>query len=107
MMIGTSNLSYGLEEHINSFEDFMEFAKSLVPQEFRHNDVLVNNQAYFNAMTLRKLNSVSWEAKKELIETVMKNITVSGYTDVVIEIEAIYDYVDMNRVNKYWRKFNG
>lgn len=37
----------------------------------------------------------------------MKNITVSGYTDVVIDIESINDFVDMNRVDKFWRKFNG
>ena len=107
MLIGTSKISHGLEEHISSFEDFMEYARSLVPQEFRHNEALINNQAYFNAMTLRKLNSVSWDLKKDLIEIVMRNITVSGYTDVVIDIEAIYDYVNKSRVDKFWRKLNG
>ena len=106
MLIGTSKISHGLEEHISSFEDFMNFARSLVPQEFRHNEALVHNQAYFNAMTLRKSQSISWDKKKDLIETVMKNISVSGYTDVVIDIEAIYDYVDKERVDKFWRKFN-
>lgn len=107
MLIGTSRISHGLEEHVNSFEDFMDFARSLVPQEFRHNEALIHNQAYFNVMTLRKSPNVSWDVKKELIEVVMKNITVSGYTDVVIDIEAIYDYVNKERIDKFWRKFNG
>ena len=107
MLIGTSKVSHGLEEHISSVEDFMDYARGLVPQEFRHNEALIHNQAYFNAMSLRKSQNVPWEVKKELIEIVMKNITVSGYTDVVIDIEAIYDYVDKNRVDKFWRKLNG
>ena len=107
MLIGTSKISHGLESHISSYEDFMEFARSLVPQEFRHNLALINNQAYFNAMTLRKSANVPWDKKKDIIEVVMRNITVSGYTDVIIDIESIYDYVDSNRVERFWRKFNG
>lgn len=107
MLIGTSKISNGLERHIDSYEDFMEYAKSLVPQEYRHNTALIHNQAYFNAMTLRKATYIPWEKKKELLETVMKSITVSGYTDVIIDIDAIYDYVDNKRVDKFWRKLNG
>lgn len=107
MLIGTSKISHDLEKHITSLEDFMGYARSLVPQEFRHNEALVHNQAYYNAMVLRKSVNVAWDKKKEIIETVMKSITVSGYTDVVIDIESINDFVDMNRVDKFWRKFNG
>ena len=70
MLIGTSKISNGLERHIDSYEDFMKYAKSLVPQEFRHNTALIHNQAYFNAMTLRKATYIPWEKKKELLDTI-------------------------------------
>lgn len=102
MLVGKASIKMDeLERHSRSAEELTEYADSLVPEEFRHNLSICYNQRYLCCVHLRKSARVSWDRKKEVIDKVLAECRIVGYTDSLIEISRLYMYVDLECVMKY------
>ncbi|MBQ2885857.1 MAG: hypothetical protein IJE43_19200 [Alphaproteobacteria bacterium] len=95
MIVGTSNvIKSEMAKHVKSLTDFKQYCKSLVPEEFRHIDAIVNNQQYLCCLVLRKDNNVSWSIKKDLIDAVMRETKIVGCTNELINIADILFFLE-------------
>lgn len=102
MLVGRSGIKMDeLERNVHSAEELIEYADSLVPEEFRHNEKICSNQRYLCCMHLRKSGKISWDRKKEIIDKVLKGCMITGYADSLVEVSRIYMYVDLKKVLKY------
>ena len=102
MIVGKAYISeIELQHNVKSAEEFIKFCDNLVPKEFRGCKGIVNNQRYLCCLYLRKCKSVSWDVKKEILNTVMPQISVIGYINNLVEVNTLYSHVDMGKVNKY------
>lgn len=95
MIVGTSKIdTIELAKHTKSCDDFKEYCISLVPEQFRHLQVVVNNQIYICCLYLRRCNNVDWSRKKEIIKSVLEEVHVVGCTNELIDIGDIIMYLE-------------
>ena len=105
MLVGMCDLAMiHVEEHLSSVDDFLEYADSLVPEDFRHHQAIIDNQRYVCCLVLRKNKLVPWDIKKPIIKEVMQDIKVTGYVDSLIEVTSLFGYSDRNTILKYGGK---
>lgn len=102
MLIGKASVDKAkLLASLKTVDKFIAFSDSLVPEEFRHVQAILSNQRYICCLLLRKEKSVDWNVKKEIIEKVMEDISIVGYTDVLIEVNKLFAFADMRKVKRY------
>lgn len=90
-----------LVQHVNTSQEFMDFCASLVPQEFRHVQGIIENQEYYCCLLLRQVQQLSWPKKREIINSVMSKVRIVGYVDSVIEVSNLWDDVDVRRIQAF------
>lgn len=84
-----------------SVETFLEFSDSLVPKAFSGCNAIINNQRYLCCVKLRKIDSVSWDVKRQLLDKVLSNLSIIGYMDELVEVEKLCSIVNMYKVQEY------
>lgn len=105
MLLGKSDVDIiELRKHMVDYETYCAYCDSLIPEEFRHVKELCDNQRYYCAMNIRKSEDIPWDKKKDLIVTVMSNVTVTGLTDMCIDIETLKPYMGRARMEKFFRR---
>ncbi len=99
MIIGTIHVNeQSLVRSADTVERFCEYCKQLVPEEYRHVQAIVENQQYYCCLLLRRLESISWSRKREIINGVMRSIRIVGYTDSLVEATSLAQYVNVDRL---------
>lgn len=102
MIIGSSSVNNAeLIKCSKSYDDFLAYCKKLVPQEFRHVDVIINNQCYFCALKLRSCKEVSWEVKKPLCNEVLRKHQICGGLNEIIEVGNLLTIVNIQRLKDF------
>jgi len=87
-----------LIKNADTVPHFREYCEELVPEEYRHVQAIVENQQYYCCLLLRRVDSIPWSRKREIINGVMSGIRIVGYTDSLIEAASLAQYVDMDRL---------
>jgi len=92
MVVGCKNIEFSeLKQACKSSETLKQYALDLVPTPLRHIQAIVDNQKYFVALQVRTIQSLPWQTKKTLCESLLCGARVKGVADV------IYDYSDILR----------
>lgn len=103
MIVGSTSVSVtDVMLHSQSAESLMEFAASLIPEEFAEVEEIQHNQRYLCCMLLRK-STVNWDHKKAVIEEVLRVTKVTGYVDIIIAARDLYDFADTKKLTEYRR----
>lgn len=99
VIVGTIHVDEKLlVKSADTVSHFCEYCEGLVPEEYRHVRAIVENQQYYCCLLLRRVDSLSWSRKREIIDGVMKGIKIVGYTDSLIEAAGLAQYVDVDRL---------
>lgn len=94
MIVGTSKISTkDLIKYATSVESFKEYCVSLIPEEYRHLQVIVNNQVYICCLCLRKCEAVSWDVKKQILDKCLQDIRIVGCTNALIDFTDVLMYI--------------
>lgn len=105
MLVGKADIDLReLEVRAGDKDKFLDYVDSLVPIDFKHIPSIVSNQRYICCQLLRTSNKVSWEVKKDLIDSIMLQISIVGYTDSLIEANTLFGVINKDKVLKYRRK---
>lgn len=104
MIVGNSNITIeDVVNHSRSYEELIEYSDSQIPIEWRHITEIVNNQRYVCALLLRKSN-VKWDKKKPIIDRIMSEVTIVGYTNTLYDAKAIWGELDVKEVQSYYER---
>ena len=107
MIVGRSDVSIlEVERHSKDVKTFIQFADSLIPQEFRNVLAIQQNQRYLCCLILRKSKSISWDKKEALITEVLAQVRITGFVDNIISAEDIWTFVDKEKLNKHIRRLD-
>lgn len=105
MLVGKSDVNMSeLVKHTKSSEEFLNYSDSLVPEDFKHNKSIIDNQRYLCCLLLRSYSGVSWDIKKKLLDEVMPAIRIVGYTDALIDVNSLFGLVNKGKLLKYKKK---
>lgn len=105
MLVGNSKVSVAdVEKHCQSTGTFLDFADSLVPEEFKHVQAIIDNQRYLCCLLLRRSTKYPYDKKAEIIENVMSNVSIVGYVNDIEDVSSIYSLVDYKRLEEYRRR---
>lgn len=90
MIIGTKDVNFSaLKQACRDEESLRRFVSNLVPSPIAHIPAIVDNQKYFVALQVRSIQSLSWQKRKSLCESLLKGVRVKGVPD------SFYDYNDL------------
>lgn len=105
MIVGTTEVKVEQVEKVShSVSEFISFAESLVPEEFRQCKAIVDNQKYICCLILRKSKLLDWDKKNRIIEEVLKDTRVMGNANELVSITKIYSLIDREVVSEYLRR---
>lgn len=105
MLVGKTDVDVReLEVRARDKEEFIKYSDSLIPKDFIHIKAVIDNQRYLCCLLIRASNKVSWEVKKELLDRIMPEISIVGFTDTLIEVNTLFGIANMDKVEKYYRK---
>lgn len=105
MLVGKSYVElHDLVRHTKDVDMFKEYCDSLVPSEFKHVQAIIDNQRYLCCLVLRQAKTVDWDKKSQIIESVMRDIKIIGFTDTVVEVSTLFGLADKERILQYGRK---
>lgn len=106
MIVGQSLINESeLARHLSSYEEYCEYCDALIPNGYSHRIDIRMNQRYYCALLIRKNKFVSWEIKKDLLNTIMANNKVTGFTNAVIDVSLLGSFIDERRMKRYDRRF--
>ena len=102
MIIGTVQVSEEiLALKAKDPEVFKQYCRSLVPEEYRHVQAIVDNQIYYCCLLLRASKQISWDEKRNLLNKVMWDLKITGFTGSLIEAKSLLDYANVQRVKAF------
>lgn len=90
MIVGCKDIDFTeLKRACRSEESLLRFTIGLVPTPLQHICEIVDNQKYFVALQVRSIQSITWQKRKDLCESLLQGVRIKGLPD------AIYDYSDL------------
>lgn len=93
MIVGTTKVDYAvLKSFVGKPRELVVYTESLVPSWARHIDCIVNNQRFYIAIHLRKVLTIPYKQRMELVNALIENINIRG---VMSSFTSIYDILDM------------
>lgn len=105
MIVGTLSVNQQeLARHIDTISGYYAYCDSLIPNAFRHNEKIRANQRYVCAMMIRKNTAISWDRKRYLITQIMRETSITGYTDTLHDAEEILEFASKQLMEKYYRR---
>ncbi len=90
----------------DDYEGMCDYIWTLVPDRYKHLDVIFHNTRYYINMCVLKSETIPMEVKSAISKYLTKSIRVVGYTDTYITCSELEKRVNMNRVNKYFEGDN-
>lgn len=102
MFVGSSKLdSNYLKKIFREPDRIREYSDSLIPKEFSHIKELKDNQLYYICMSMRKLGITDYRTLNSTIHELLKGLRVTGYVNSIIDVEFIYNIVNLDKVNLF------
>ena len=93
MIVGTTNIDYSiLKSFVGKPEDLVAYVESLVPTWARHIPAIVYNQRFYIAIHLRKVLTIPYKPRMELVNALVKDINIQG---VMSNFTAITDIISV------------
>lgn len=106
MIVGNGSITIAdVESHSASADVLIEYSDSLIPEEYKHIKEIRDNQRYLCCLLLRQSSTVPWDRKKEILDRVLYDTRITGFTDSVVEARSVWDFVDRSRLEMYRRKY--
>lgn len=85
----------------DDYEGLCEYIWTLVPERYKHIDVIYHNTRYYINMCVLKSADIPLEKKLQVSKYLTKSIRVVGYTDTYITCRELENRINMSKVNKY------
>lgn len=85
----------------DDYEGLCSYVWTLVPEKFKHLDVIYHNTRYYINMCILQDTGISLDVKTQISKLLTRSIRVVGYMDKYITCRDLDSRVDMNKVNKY------
>ena len=99
MIIGTAVIDY---EKLKSFEgrpeELITYVESLVPVWAKHIDGIVDNQKFYIAIHLRKVLTLSYKPRMELVEALTNSINIHGVISQFTPIDELVSSCDKEKL---------
>ena len=90
MIVGTTNLDYAeLKRFAGRPHELVAYVDSLVPIWARHVTEIVMNQRYFVAIHLRNVLTIPYKQRRELVDELIKDVSITGLMTGFTSIEDI------------------
>lgn len=87
MVIGSSKVLESELRKLRCYDDFVLKAKSLIPEPYRENRQIIDNQVYYLCLLYNRLIFSDNKRKRELLNNVLGKVFIKGYLDEVIELK--------------------
>lgn len=95
MIVGTTNLNYDeLKTYVNKPQELPAYCENLVPLWARHIEPIVLNQRYYVAINIRNMLSIPYKQRMEMLEPLLKGLTVKGVISSFTSIAEIINVCD-------------
>lgn len=78
-----------------------EYSLSLIPEQFRGNLKIAQNQLYYVALHIRKLGLKDFKKMRKVLDELLSSSPITGSATYVVEVKSLYDYVDADKLNLY------
>lgn len=102
MIVGTKTINMEeLSKHTKSHEALEDYALRLVPKYLRHHEAITMNQKYLVALHLRKIESIPYKKRKELCETLLSGIHITGVPTQLYDMSDIVCLIDMDKLMRF------
>ncbi len=99
LIIGTAKLDF---EALKDFEgrpsELVTYVESLVPTWARHIDGIVENQRFYTAIHLRKVLTLPYKPRMELVEALTDSIRVHGLISQFTPIDELVNNCDRDKL---------
>jgi hypothetical protein len=66
---------------------FINYAKSIIPEDYRENTTIQANQVYYNCMLLNKTKSIDYRKLRSFQKDVLKDTFIVGYLDQIVALD--------------------
>ena len=88
MIIGTTSVDTKVLSNLVPHKyKFINYAKSLIPEEYRGNVIIQANQVYYNCMLLNKTKSIDYRKLRSFQRDVLKDTFIVGYLDQIVALD--------------------
>jgi hypothetical protein len=85
----------------DDYEGLCNYIWTLVPDRYRHIDVIYHNTRYYINMCVLKNALIPLDKKLQVSKYLTKQIRVVGYTDTYITCSELEKRINMSKVDKY------
>ena len=93
MVVGTTNIDYEvLKKFVGRPQDLILYVEDMVPTWARHINGITYNQRFYVAIHLRRVLTIPYKAKMELVNALVEGGTITG---IINGFTPITDIVDM------------
>lgn len=95
MIVGTTDIDYeAIKSFIGKPDELVLYAESLIPVWARHIKCLAHNQRFYIAIHLRKMLTIPYKTRMELVNELVKDISIQGIVSSFTSITEILDSCD-------------
>lgn len=93
MIIGTTNIDYSIiKSFVGKPDDLVTYVENLVPTWARHVPSIVHNQRFYIAIHVRKVLTIPYKQRMELVNALIENINIQG---IMSNFTAITDVINV------------
>lgn len=95
MLIGYTTVDYeALKKFVNNPDDIVTYVISQIPIWARHIDGICDNQRYYIALHLRKVLTIPYKQRTELVDALTRGIYLRGVCTNFVSITDIVNACD-------------
>ncbi len=99
MIIGENTINYNtLRSYSHDLNGLVSYVRSMIPIWAIHIPHIEDNQRYYVALHLRKVLSIPYKLRKEMVETLVDGIHISGSVSGFVTIHDIISMCDRDKL---------
>lgn len=99
MIIGENTINYdALRSYSHNPEGLVTYVRNLIPLWAIHIPHIEDNQRYYVALHLRKVLSIPYKLRKEMVETLVAGIHIAGSVSGFVTIHDIVSACDRDKL---------
>lgn len=90
MIIGKKEIDYkALRTYQNRISELVDYVDKMIPNWAYHIKGIHENQRYYVAIHLRNVLTIPYKVRKEMLDTLIRGINISGKCDCFIDVHDI------------------
>lgn len=98
MVVGCLKIDFDeIKKFVKHPVDIVAYCDNLVPSWCRHVEPIVMNQRYYMAINIRGMLTIPFKQRMELVELLIRGVTVTGVMAHFIEIHEIIEACDRDK----------